>query len=493
MKTVPSRLPPAYEGENKSALIYRMLKESILTGQLKAGIRLPPERDYAQILGVARGTVNAAYNRLRDEGYVQSRTGDGTYVSTVTLPAAGKGRESSGKTGQLSRRGAGLSSYLPEWGNAPPDRSLPFRLGQPAAELFPFRRWHGLLRDMPDPVAHRLADYHGSSGYVRLREALAEVVFLSRGINCGAEDLIVTNGAQQGLSMLFTVLCDAGDRVAIEDPCYPGSVAAMKAAGLVPVPIPVDAEGLRVDALERLQGIRAVVVSPTHQFPLGYQLKLNRRLALLAWAQQNDAWIVEDDYDGEFQYNFNAVPSLKNLDSEHRVAYVGSFSKTLFPSIRLGFVVASPAVVKGLGRAKAIADRFSSIEAQWCLYKFIESGDYLRHLRRMRNVYSRRRASFVEHASTIFGESAFADLPNAGLHICVSLDSEIDDIAICEAAATHGIDIAPISAYCITAKRKGLLFGFAGFAEKDASSALRLFKPVWRRLTAGVTRGIAHA
>jgi GntR family transcriptional regulator / MocR family aminotransferase len=472
----PAMLAGRHFGERKPTLIYRQIKEAILTGQLRAGVKMPAQRDYAGVLGVSRGTVNAAYARLRDEGYIQSRTGDGTYVS-AEVPKKRRHRSVPGRRERLSRYGRLLSKSTPSWCN-PKQDVVPFRLGRLALERFPFKTWHGYLREMPTVVASSLADYQPPTGYRRLRVALSETAMLSRGIHCTPDELIVTNGAQQGLSILFKVLCDPGDRVAIEDPCYPGSAAAIAATGLLPVPIAVDREGLRVDLLERERNVRAVVVSPTNQFPLGFQLSLKRRLALLRWAQQNDTWIVEDDPDGEFQYRYNPTPSLKSLDTGGRVIYLGSFSKTLFPAVRLGFIIGSAEIMQALGQAKALADRFTGIEAQWCLARFVESGEYVRHLKRSRDLYHTRRDTFVHYASVLFGANSFAGAAEAGLTICAYLDGRADDEGFCRAAGSRGVDVVSLSSYCFSTRIKGVLFSFAGFDEHQCRRALERLSPV---------------
>jgi GntR family transcriptional regulator/MocR family aminotransferase len=489
MKGLPSDLPAGLAGDRKPAAIYKLIKDAILSGQVRAAVRLPSERDYAKILGVSRGSVNTAYTRLRDEGFVTCRPGDGTYVSSVITAPKRRQGPAAGVTRRLSTQGRDFNGAVSHWWN-PTRATAPFRLGRPALENFPFQTWHGYLRDMPLPIARALADYQGPYGYPRLRQSLSETVFLSRGINCSADDLIVTSGAQQGLSILFKVLCDPGDRVAFEDPGYPGSIAGIRSAGLEGVPVRVDRHGLCVEDLEAHRDIRAVIVSPTHQFPLGYQLSLERRLALLQWAQRNDAWIVEDDYDGELQYRYNAIPSLKSLDRNARVIYVGSFSKTLFPSIRLGFLIGFPEMMRALAYAKALADRFTGLETQWCLARFIESGEYMRHLKRMRELYRSRRGTFVEHALPLFGAEAFEGVAEAGIHICIRLPCDVDDRAICAAADRAGIDIVPLSAYCWTADERGLLFGFSGFSTEQCAVAMARLVPVLAAFGLGPQPGV---
>lgn len=476
---LPTSLSPE-GGETKPTSLYRVLKDAILSGQLRDGSKMPTERDYAGMLGVSRGTVNTAYTRLRDEGYIASRIGDGTYVCALTKAARSQPPLSLRRhRGQLARDAKDFDREKSHLFN-PRGPAIPFRVGQPAVDLFPFKTWYGYLRDMPTAIAHSLSENQPPEGFLRLRRALSEHVLLSRGIRCSPEQLIITNGAQQSQSLLLRTLCDRGDRVALEDPGYPGSIASVRSAGLLPVPIPVDDDGLKVDVLEKQTNIRAVIVSPTHQFPLGSQLSLVRRIALLRWAQINRAWIIEDDYDGEFQYQFNAIPSLRSIDKSGSVIYIGSFSKTLFPSVRLGYIIANDQVTTCVANAKAVLDRFTAMDSQWCLVRFMETGGYARHLKKMRDLYMQRRDAFVEAVAPIFKNAPINS--NVGLYLSLDLAKRCNDVELSEAAANANIDVAPISAFCVNQRKNGLLFGFAGFDERQTRASLSRLAPVVEKL-----------
>jgi GntR family transcriptional regulator / MocR family aminotransferase len=453
--------------------VYLRLREAIEAGTFAPGARLPASREHARVLGVARNTVLWAAERLQAEGYLVARVGDGTYVAERSAPVRGKA--GGGVTAQqlLSQRGRLIAETGLRWDppNLPP---LPFRTGQPALDTFPFALWQRLERQTPAAQRVACAGYHDPAGHPPLRAAIAQWLLVSRGIRCDAAQVLITAGSQQALDLIARLLLDVGDEVLVEDPGYPGIRASLLGHGALVRPVPVDDEGLCIaHGAARWPRARLAVVTPTHQFPLGVRLSLARRSALLDWARVQRAWIVEDDYDGEFQYGAQRIPALCSMAHDARVLYVGSFSKSLGAGLRLGFVVLPEVLVEPFTRARAMSDRHSPGAAQDVLARFIADGHLLRHLRRMRELYRARQASMI-HSLARATHGAITLVPSLqGMHLAFETDGRTRDTALAERAAQAGVQLAPISRYCIEAKRNGWLFGYAGYSEAALGTAAR--------------------
>jgi GntR family transcriptional regulator/MocR family aminotransferase len=461
--------------------VYQRLRAAIEQGVFAPGARLPPSRDHARTLGVARNTMLWALERLRAEGYVVARVGDGSYVApaiaglsrrgaTARVPAAGT---------LLSQRGRLIADTALRWQppTAPP---LPFRIGYPAVDLFPFGVWDRLARRGDTRARRATARYLDPAGHPPLRAAIAQWLLVSRGIRCAPEQVLVTSGSQQGIDLIARLLLDPGDEVLAEDPGYPGIRACLHGHGLLVRPVAVDAEGLAiVEGAMRWPGARLAVVTPTHQVPLGVHMSLARRLALLAWARERRAWVVEDDYDGEFQYGTHRIPALCSLPDAQRVLYVGTFSKTLHPGLRLGFVVLPETLVDAFAAAKALTDRHSPGEPQETLARFIAEGHLLRHLRRMREAYLERQAVTIEALARASG-GALRLVPSAqGMHLLHEAPPGHRDAALAARAREAGVFLAPLSAYAIESRRRGWVFGYAGYAPSELRAAARRLGPLY--------------
>jgi len=466
---------------HKRQQVYQQLRAAIEAGSLPPGSRLPPSRTQAQTLGVGRNTVLWALSRLVAEGYVQARVGDGSYVAADLAPLRrGAGNLPAWPAGVsgLSARGRLIADTALRW-QPPLQAALPFRIGAPEVASFPFALWDRLLHGAPRSAQ---AQYLDPAGLPALREAVAQWLWASRGLRCTAAQVVVCSGSQQALDLIARLLLDPGDAVLVEDPGYPGIRACLQAHGALVRPVTVDSEGLALHTLDAgAARARLAVVTPTHQFPLGVHMSLARRLALVAWARAHNAWVVEDDYDGEFQYATHRIPALTSLPHGGRVLYVGTFSKTLHPGLRLGFVVAPEALAPALAAAKALSDRHSPGDSQAALARFITDGHLLRHLNRMRALYAQRQAVLIDAvAGATGGALQLAPSPH-GMHLVHEPADGRDDLPLSRAAAQAGLVLAPLSRYALQSPRRGWLFGYAAYEDaalREAAAALgRLLKP----------------
>ena len=442
--------------------IYEQLRRQILDGQLRSGERLPATRQLAAQLGVGRITVSRAYEDLAAAGFVEGRHGSGTYVTGGATGARSVG--AFGEPPPLSgwaRRA--LAQPLPAL--AGPAEALPFdfRPGTPDWEAFPRRVWWRILGRRLREGA--LARYGDPAGYPPLREAIARHVALSRSVACGPEQVVVVNGAQQATDLLARLLVDPGDRVVVEDPGYPEARQMFAAYGAELAPVPVDGAGLEVDRLPP-GGARLVYVTPSHQFPTGVTLSLERRLGLLAWAEAHDALVVEDDYDSEFRHAGAPVESLQGLDRAGRVLYVGTFSTVLFPMLRVGYVVLPPSLVEPFVQAKWLADRGTGTLEQQALADFLAEGHLGRHLRRVRRLGRARRDALLVALRRHFGTTAALPSAATGMHVMVRLDG-VDAAALAAAGRHRGVGVYPAAPYYAAraADPSALLLGFGALSE----------------------------
>ncbi len=405
--------------------IYRQIKHAIVDGVLQPGTALPPTRQLAQTLNVSRSTVTLAYERLAAEGLIASRVGAGTFVSDELrrIPTVGKPlRLESPLSPRPVWSEINLSAAFAQSGR------FDFRTGLPDTSRFPQAAWRRAVnREMRDTLAD-VGVYCHPAGLAALRAAIARHIGVSRGIRVSANDLIVTNGAQQAFDILARVLLAPGDVVAVEAPGYTPPKLLFKSVGAKVVGVPVDAEGLVVDALP--QRARIVYVTPSHQYPLGVAMSLQRKLALLDWAERNNAAIIEDDYDCEFHFEGGPSPPIHTLDRRGRVVYVGSFSKTMLPTIRLGFLTVPPTLLAAAHRAKYLSDWHTPLFLQGAMARFIEDGSFARHVHTMNKIYRARRRIVTETLSSDFARH-FELLPSKhGLHVA----------ALARKASTAGIE-----------------------------------------------------
>ena len=486
-------MPVAGANRGRSTLlrqqVYEQLRTAIEGGQLRPGTRLPPSREHAVALGVSRNTVLWAVQRLQAEGYLEARVGDGTYVpahlatpSTAPSPlpwstqSAPVPRPHAGALPArgLSQRGQWIAQTWARW-SPPLVAAHPFRIGAPEVDQFPFALWDRLARQATRAQRAARAQYLDPAGDPQLREAIALWLWASRGIRCDAGQIVVCSGSQQAIDLIARLLLDPGDEVIVEDPGYPGIRAALVGHGAVACPAAMDEDGLEVaDAARRWPGARMCVVTPTHQFPTGVGMGLARRRALLEWARTHEAWVVEDDYDGEFQYGPQRLPALCSLPGSERVLYVGTFSKSLHPGLRLGFVVVPPALVDAFAMARAISDRHAPGDSQAVLARFIAEGHLLRHLRRMRELAQERQQVLIDTLAEASNGTVQLPPSNRGMHLLHECAQGTDDAATSRRALTAGVLLAPLSRYAIDSPRRGWLLGYAGYSTGQITAAARI-------------------
>ena len=472
------RLDPA---RGLSRQLYKALRERILDGRLGGRTRLPASRDLAELLGVSRNTVSRAFDQLYAEGYIEGRVGAGTFVADLREPAPRSAADSTpGPAHGPALRLLAEHRLNPR--PAGPPRA--FRVGVPAFDLFPFETWARLSARFwrrPPPEA---LGYGDPAGDWRLRELVAAYLRSSRGLTCTPEQVLITCGSQQAISLCAQLLLQAGERVAIENPGYRAAGHAFAVAGARLCGVPVDDEGLDTAALQALGTCRLAYVTPSHQYPTGVTLSLARRLELLAWAERHDAWVIEDDYDGEYRYRGVPLAPLATLDRSGRVLYVGTFCKIAFPALRLGYLVLPPELVEPFAQRRALDMRHSEIGSQAVMAEFIAAGHFQRHVRRVREAARMRRDALLQGWPQVPG---CAPLPavEAGLHLSVRVESLQRETELVAAALAAGVEVSALSGYWLADsitppdQRAGLVLGFAAVPEAQIGAALQALRKAW--------------
>lgn len=442
------------------ARLYEALRAALMDGRLVAGEPLPPSRVLAGELRVSRQSVVDAYERLIAEGFLEARRGSGTFVCALPLASGGE------------RGPAGVGpgahwSVLPEWGGGE-RRRFNFAGGVTDRRRLPWPQWRAAVQRALREQAHDRTLYSDPQGHAALRTGIAHYLGYSRGLPCKASELLVTQGAQQGLDLLARVRIAPGDVVALEEPGYPPARAVFQARGARIVEVPVDGEGLCVEQLPA--DTRLVYVTPSHQFPLGMPMSLARRLALLDFARQRDVLIVEDDYDGEFRFEGRALDALKSLDRQEQVAYLGTFSKVWNADLRLGYLLMPAGLRAALLQAKSLTDAATTGLTQIALAHFIHDGHFARHLRRMQRLYEKRRgvllAALNRHADL------WTPYPQvAGIHLALGFRQPVPDLPARLAAAS--ISAEPMESFYQLAPRPGgLMLGFGALDNEDIDTAV---------------------
>jgi GntR family transcriptional regulator/MocR family aminotransferase len=473
--------------------IYDGLRRQILDGRLRRGTPLPSTRDLARDLRVARSTVVQAIDQLRAEGYVDTVARGATRVSG-TLPDAVMQADAAGPPAPRGVRrrtvSARVSAIADAWPPFPAVSNRParaFRTSVPALDIFPLDIWGRLMaRRWRRSTAASLA-YADGSGLPALRAAIADYLVAARGVRCTADQVIVTAGSQQGLDLVARVLLDPGDRVWMEDPGYFGAAGALAGAGAQLVPVPVDEEGLDVaEGIRRAPRARLAFVTPARQLPLGVTMSLRRRLALLEWAARSGAWILEDDYASEFRYTSRPLSALQGLDSTGSVIFAGTFSKVMFPALRLGYLVVPPALVEPFELVRRFMDFCPPSLAQAVMAEFIAEGHFERHIRRMRTIYQARRDLLVALLRRDLDDLVDVDAPDSGMNLIAWLRGRTRDVDVSRALLDADVDTLPLST-CARQRRlnPGLLLGFSGIREPDLRDGVRRLGSVLRSLPAG--------
>ena len=450
---------------SRTTQLYEQLRAAIMDGRLQPGDRLTPSRTAATELGLSRGTVAAAYGRLSAEGYVRGRSGGGSVVNPTAPQISPRAPVAAL---QPTRRAAAITGYAPE----PPGQvRFDFRPGRLDPALFPAADWRRCVLRALDRTPNQ---YDDPAGTPALRAALAHWVARSRGVAATTETTFVTSGAGHALDLVARVLVDPGAMVAVEEPGYPPAVAVLRSQGLRVVGVPVDDHGLVVDAIPHR--VRLVYVTPSHQYPLGMVMARDRRVELLQWAARNGAAIVEDDYDSEFRHASRPLEPLQRLDRDGRVIYVGTFSKSLSPALRLGFLVAPPTLLPVLRATRKAIDWCPPPGTQQAMTQFITDGYLDRHLRRSRRAYTER-YRLMRRALDRFLPAGYRPLSaGAGLHIAVTGSRDAADPDLQPIIRAHGLRASSLRlSYGFTAPTAGFLLGFAGLATEQVVPAVRTF------------------
>ena len=459
--------------------IYKGMRKAILVGAFPAGGRLPSTREIAEQLGVSRTVVLMAYDLLVAEGFASGRGGSGTYVCEGLGRSKPK-RENAAARLRLSRYGsaaAGAVEAVDTPRPSPHPVRYDFAFGRSAIEDFPLEMWRRtLLRHLRQgPV--RQFEYGQAAGSRVLREAICAHLRRSRGVACDPPEVVVVNGSQQAIDLVARVLIERGDRVAIEDPQYNGTREVLRAAGAKLLPVPVDREGLDPAKLPERAGL--VFVTPSHQFPTGAILPLGRRLALLDWARRQNSIIVEDDHDGEFQYEGRPLESMQGLDTEGRIVYLGTFSRTIFPALRIGYLIVPKSLGPAFVAAKWLNDLHSPTIEQETLAEFINSGMYERHLRRLRRRHGARRKALLAAVHTYLGNRVEVTGDGAGTHIVLWPLKRVSESAVVTQAGLRGVGVYGIS-HCYLRKqsRTGLIIGYSRMNEGAIREGIRILSEV---------------
>lgn len=455
--------------------LYRILQSGIRRGQLAAGLKLPPSRVLAQALSIARNTVVHVYEQLSLEGYVQAGVGRGTFVADADTPRLfdrppPERRHPRRGSARLSGRGdqlvGGAAAARQQWGAFAP--------GVPDVRLFPAAVWARLTARAWRHAAPAQLTYACGGGHLPLREAIASYLQSARGVACSAQQVVITSGTHQSLNLVAHLLADPGDRVWLEDPGYWGARSVLRSQGLQLEPVAVDAEGLAPSAAQLAAPPRLMCVSPSHQYPLGSVMSHGRRRQLLDYAAAHDTWVVEDDYDSEFRYGARPLPALQGLDERGRVLYLGTFSKTLFPSLRLAYLVLPSDLVDAFTAALSELYREGQTINQTVLADFIAEGHYATHIRRMRSVYRARHDALIAALQQHFGDRVPVIGGDAGLHLVLGLPQTVDDRALARSILAAGVATRPLSMYHLRPQQagKGLLLGYGAVDEADIAPAV---------------------
>ena len=486
MRKASSALLPVVATSRSSGLplhkqIYDSFRDHISHGNLRPGQQMPSTRALAVELRLSRIPVLTAYAQLLAEGYCETRAGAGTFVCRSLPQESWNGREAARikpqvfKRRSVSRRGQLLRPYQQQpWLGG----LGAFCLGQPAYDEFPYPVWSRLVARYSRHAVAGTLHYGGPMGHEGLRRAIATYLRTSRAVRCEPRQIMIVSGSQQALELTSRLLLDEGDAAWIEEPGYWLTRQVLTAAGCRPVPIPVDSEGLNVaEGRKRCGRARAAYITPSHQFPLGATMTASRRLELLHWAARAGAWIVEDDYDSEYRYDSMPIASLQGLDRNDRVIYIGTFSKTMFPALRLGYLVLPEDLVERFAGIRNAMDLGSPHLYQAVLADFISEGHFARHIRRMRQLYNQRRLALVDSLRKQFGREVEILGAEAGMHLAVTLPGKFRDREVALRAAGEKLWMTPLSsAYSERPAKQGFILGFGGTAVEEIPAAVGRLK-----------------
>ncbi len=469
--------------ETSTTPLYQQLTEeircAILKGRLQPKQKLPSSRSLAKSLIISRSTVTQCYEQLESEGYLETRCGSGTYVchhipdewlnSQPVEPVTNK----IAKDLTLSQFGKSLSS-IGSLDISEPDYEISFRYGNPAHEYFPIQLWRKFLTRYCENSTALLNYASDAAGYFPLRVAIANYLGRSRAVQCTPEQIIIVNGSQQALDLIARLTLDPGDWVAMEDPGYLGARHCFSGQSAHLKPIPINSEGLDIEFLTQdNRNFKLIYVTPSHQFPTGVTLTLKQRIALLQWAQTTGTLIIEDDYDSEYRYGEQPIPALQGMDKSQSVIYVGTFSKTMFPSLRIGYLVVPESWISLVSNAKWLCDRVTPLLEQYALTDWIAEGHFERHIRRMRKLYNLRRQVLVKAFEQYFGDRVTLLGANAGIHVMVRIETALLDKVVIQKAAAVGVGLISAREYYLQPQEQGeFIFGYAQLTENQIKQGI---------------------
>ncbi|QWK81372.1 PLP-dependent aminotransferase family protein [Ochrobactrum sp. BTU1] len=467
---------PANAAMPLHARIQRAIRQLIIDGALSSGRPLPASRMLAKSLQVSRDTVEAAYTQLHAEGFIDRRVGSGSFVAEMSELLSHQCSQNrvvpTRNPGKLSRRGNVMAR---NGGVREASFPRPFSPGVPETRAFPLALWERLERQVRKEYGVQTLTHGDPQGSERLRKAVADYVNLERGARATAEQVLILTSSQQALSLCANVLFDPGDRIFIEDPAYHGARKAFEAAGLECMPVRVDENGLVVEEMlgSDVQ-TKAVFLTPSHQFPTGATLSLERRLSIIEWARKNQTWVIEDDYDSEFHYAGKPTACVQGLDAGEQTIYIGTFTKSLFPGLRIGYVVLPPALVQPMTSARTLFDGHSALTSQLTLARFMEGGHFGAYVRTMRILYAKRLSILTDLISKHLSEYLTTNVPTGGLQLACTLTGRLSEASLIEAGRRAGIDLLGLShLYMCDRPPAGILMGFAAYTPGELEAAVK--------------------
>jgi len=452
--------------------LYSAIRQAILSGRFPSKVRLPSSRQFADTLAIARNTVTAAYDQLVDEGFIERRPGSGSFVAEtqpdtfIHVDSIPKRAPAIAQKSPLSQRGKRMAAPLRHRATGTPK---PFVPGLPDLGELPIERWSRLMAKHWRLATPSMLAYGNTGGLPALRHSISAYLNACRAVNCQPKQVIVVAGAQQALDLTCRLLLDDGDPAWIEEPGYGGARGALINSGAKLIPVPLDAEGLDLTRGKALcSRPKLIYITPSHQYPTGRTMSLRRRLALLEMARETGAWIIEDDYDSEYRYSGKPLAALQGLDQSNRVLYIGTFSKVLFPSLRMGYLVVPPALTEAFLGARGYTDTQPPVVIQAALAELMDSGHFLSHIRRMRALYASRQQLMIGLLRQHLHPWLFAEPPLAGMQLAAEAIVPMDDVAISRRAERMGLHLPPLSTYYSgTPQTRGFVLGYAGFREEE--------------------------
>ncbi len=476
-------------GRNLSQQLYTALRDQILAGVLSPGQRIPSSRALAKDLQISRTITVNVLERLTAEGLLEARTGSGTFVTIHAAFSHSGILEKRTSPERVLEPKVGLSRSFKKVSKLALQQHLPsvtgaFTTGLPAADVFPVDVWRRRLFRQYSSRNEILMGYPNPLGYGPLREAIRQHMRTNRGINCNYEDIFVVGGAQEGFRLVFSVLLNRADTVWLENPGTIGARNSLIASEANIIPVPVDKHGLNIEAgLERAKNFKLAFVTPAHQQPMGVSMSLERRLGLIDAAIKANGFILEDDYDGEFRYDGHPLPALKSIDQAQRVIYVGSFSKTLMPALRIGFLIVPPFLREIFSQAIRVYTQGVPPNTQQFLATAIEDGFFAAHIRRMKKIYSERRTILFDSAQEELRDVMRVDLPPSGLHTIGHLLCPVGEHKIAAEAAKHDITVTPIKRFSIApTPYRGLVMGFSSAQPSELRRGVQVLATELKRL-----------